>query len=202
MHVRCIHCKGSELGRLPKFFMPSELHSIVRRCPSRCFVSGSPGLIVPRIFSSSFCSSQKHFVSMCLMALHPPRTINPHAVAAPVQIRTRDSWPSSRIVLAKPTAPNAQRTMLQWRHHLLRRRPRGQRCVVRCVGRLQMWSVVSWGIQRRLRRRSRRSSRCSLFVLYRDVPHGTWHVEQEPPARRLCPFLSSLRLLSPVIVRS
>ena len=85
---------GAELGRPSIRLMFNSSHNITQRFPSRCFVSKSAGLTVPRIFSISsswffsFCCSQKYFVSICSIAPLPLRRASSRAAAASVQIRT------------------------------------------------------------------------------------------------------------------
>ena len=109
---------GPEFGRPLPHLTLSKSHSVATRSPSRCFVIKSAGLIVPRIFSISgllvflFLLRQKNLVPMFLMPPLPPRRASPGAAAASVQVRTRASCPSSRIVLANPMAPLAHLTTL------------------------------------------------------------------------------------------
>ena len=80
---------GAELGLPPRCLMFNNSHSIIKHFPSRCFVIKSAGLTVPQIFSIlsswffSFCSSQKYFVSMCLMAPLPLRKASPSRCICP-----------------------------------------------------------------------------------------------------------------------
>ena len=118
IHSVSIVSFGAELGRPSTCLMFNSSHNVTKRFPSRCFVIKSAGLIVPRIFSIlsswffSFCCSQKYLVSMCLIVPLPLRRANPRVAATSVQIRICALCPSSRIVLANPTAALAQRTLL------------------------------------------------------------------------------------------
>ena len=97
-------------------FMLNRSPSVVIRLPSSCFAITSAGLTL--IFSIrsfwffSFCCSQKHWVSMCMMAPLRLGRASLRAAAVSVQIRTRASCPNSRTVLANPMASLGQCAML------------------------------------------------------------------------------------------
>ena len=123
----------------------------------------------------SFCSGQKYFVSMYLMAPLPLRRASPRAPAArelrvlahgscwPSQWLRLHSEPCCSIMVRRCSAPP-----------LFVSTSTSPTCVVRCASCLRMLGVASWGTQRLLRR-SVRPSRCSLLVV---GTHGTWRVEQ------------------------
>ena len=94
MYSVAIVSLGAELCQPSTRLMFNSSHNINKTFPNQmfryqvCGIDCASDLLNPELLAFSFCSGQKYFVSICLIAPLPLRRASPRAVAVSVQIRT------------------------------------------------------------------------------------------------------------------